>query len=225
MHSVPVGPGRGGGDVQYVSVCPNCIVSRIALADVSGHGEAVEIFGEKLKHLMNLHLHALEQIPLMGDLNRAVRGEFDGAHYATMVAFGWHARRGLIVMTNAGHPPPLWYRASQNEWAWMETRRSSPLKGPTGVPLGLFPNPSYDRLIVKPECGDLFVLYTDGVCEASTPAGVELGCDGLMNIARELSVESPERFGTELASALRAFRGNQGALDDETFIVLAPCRD
>ncbi len=38
VHSVPAGPGEAGGDVHYVSVCPSCIVSRIALADVSGHG-------------------------------------------------------------------------------------------------------------------------------------------------------------------------------------------
>ena len=221
VHSVPAGPGRTGGDVQYVSVCPGCIVSRIALADVSGHGEAVEMFGEKLQDLMRRHLRALEQIPLMRDLNQAVRNEFRGAHYATMVAVGWHARRGLAVMTNAGHPPPLWYRASRGEWTWIEPLRTSQRKGPTGVPLGLFPNARYDRLVVKPQSGDLFVLYTDGVSEASTPAGVELGCDGLMSIVRELSLGSPEGFGTQLASALRAFRGDRETLDDETIIVLA----
>ena len=38
VYSVPVGPDHVGGDVHYLSVCPSCIVSRIALADVSGHG-------------------------------------------------------------------------------------------------------------------------------------------------------------------------------------------
>ena len=50
---MPVGPGHAGGDVHYVSVCPSCIVSRIALADVSGHGQAVAVFGEKLRELMH----------------------------------------------------------------------------------------------------------------------------------------------------------------------------
>ena len=52
VHSVPVGPEQAGGDVHYVSVCPSCIVSRIALADVSGHGPAAAVFGEKLRELM-----------------------------------------------------------------------------------------------------------------------------------------------------------------------------
>lgn len=39
--TIPAQTGDAGGDVHYVSVCPSCIVSRIALADVSGHGQGV----------------------------------------------------------------------------------------------------------------------------------------------------------------------------------------
>ena len=221
VHSVPTGPVPAGGDVHYVSVCPNCLVSRIAIADVSGHGEAVAVFGEKLRELMRVHLHALEQIPLMRDLNQAVREEFGGAHYATMVAVGWHNRRGLLVVTNAGHPPPLWYRASRDEWTWLETRRASGRQRPAGVPLGLLSDVTYDRLVVKPQPGDLFVLYSDGVSEAITPAGVEVGQDGLMDMVRALRIKSPEGIGTQLASTLRAFREGRESLDDETIIVVA----
>ena len=220
VHSVPVGPGQGGGDVHYVSVCPGCIVSRIALADVSGHGEAVAVFGEKLRDLMERHLRALEQIELMRDLNQAVREELGDGHYATMVAVGWHGRRGLMVMTNAGHPPPLWYRASRDEWRWLETKRASERERPAGVPLGLLADVTYDRLVVKPQSGDLIVLYSDGVSEATSPAGNELGRDGLMNMARGLDSSSAEALGTQLASAVSAFRRGGEPLDDETIIVM-----
>ncbi len=188
VHSVPVGPGRAGGDVHYVSVCPSCIVSRIALADVSGHGRAVAVFSEKLRALMQQYLRALEQTALMRDLNHALRAELGDAHYATMVALGWHGRRGLVVMTNAGHPPPLWYRASRDEWSWLETQRATERERPAGVPLGLLADVTYLRLVVKPQSGDLIVLYSDGVSEATSPAGNELGRDGLMNMARALDI-------------------------------------
>ena len=139
VHSVPVGQGRAGGDVHYVSVCPSCIVSRIALADVSGHGQAVAAFGETLRELMQQYLRALEQTALMRDLNQALREELGDGHYATMVAVGWHGRRGLVVMTNAGHPPPLWYRASRDEWTWLETHRATERERPVGVPLVCWP--------------------------------------------------------------------------------------
>src|SRR5262245_30238207 len=120
LHTAPAGPGDAGGDVHYVSVCPSCIVSRIALADVSGHGEGVVALGNTLRDLMQRHLEAVEQVGLMRDLNRAVQDGLDGVHYATMVAAGWHNRRGLFVLTNAGHPPPLWYHRATNEWTWLE---------------------------------------------------------------------------------------------------------
>ena len=220
VHSTPFGPGEAGGDVHYVSVCPSCIVSRIALADVSGHGRAVVSLSAKLRELMQKHLTALEQTSLMRDLNEAVIAELDGVHYATMVAAGFHSRRGLLVMTNAGHPPAFWYRANRDEWAWFERHRPEESVGVRGTPLGLLPNVSYDRMIVKPEPGDLIVLYSDGVSEATNPAGDELGRDDLMTLARALDPISPETFGMQLVEAVTQFRGGSVLEDDETIIVL-----
>jgi sigma-B regulation protein RsbU (phosphoserine phosphatase) len=220
VHSVPMGPGRAGGDVHYVSVCPSCIVSRIALADVSGHGEAVAVFGEKLRELMQRYLSALQPVALMTDLNQVIREKLGEGHYATMVAVGWHGRRGLVVMTNAGHPPPLWYRASRDEWSWLETQGASERGRPAGVPLGLLANVTYDRLVFKPQAGDLMVLYSDGVSEATNPDGNELGRDGLMKMVRALDYSSAEALGTQLASALRAYSGDGELLDDETIMIM-----
>src|SRR5216684_2904203 len=175
VHSVPADLSHAGGDVHYVSVCPSCVVSRIALADVSGHGQAVALFGKKLRELMQRYLSFIEQTALMQDLNQAVRQEFGEGHYATMVAIGWHGARGLVTMTSAGHPPPLWYRAARDEWSWLQTRLASEPGRPAGVPLGLLADVSYDQLVIKPQRGDLIVLYSDGVSEAMNPAGNELG--------------------------------------------------
>jgi phosphoserine phosphatase RsbU/P len=220
VYSTPFGPGDAGGDVHYVSVCPSCIVSRVALADVSGHGRAVVTLGVKLRELMQTYLTELEQGRLMHDLNEAVMSELDGVHYATMVAVGFHGRRGLLVMTNAGHPPAFWYRAHRNEWAWFESRSAEGGSGVSGTPLGLLPNVSYERMIVKPEPGDLIVLYSDGISEATNPDGKELGRDGLMSLAQALDTTSPETLGTGLVDAVRTFRGGRVPEDDETIIVL-----
>jgi phosphoserine phosphatase RsbU/P len=220
VHSVPAGTGDAGGDVHYVSVCPNCIITRVALADVSGHGKCVASLGEKLRDLMHRYLLEMGQVGLMQDLNQAARQELSDVDYATMVAVGWHGRRGLLVLTNAGHPPPFWFRAARDEWRWLETQRPSERGRLAGVPLGLLANVNYERTIVKPQVGDLVVLYTDGVSEATNPGGEELGRDGLMNLARELDSSSAEAFGTELTSALRGFRGGAEAADDETIIVM-----
>ena len=221
VHSGRAGPGGAGGDVHYLSVCPSGVVSRIALADVSGHGQAVASVSIKLRALMQQHLTALEQTGLMRDLNQAVQLGLNSTHYATMVAVGFHGRRGLLVLTNAGHPPPFWYRAKRDEWAWLERPQPEPSAGAVGTPLGLLSDISYDRKIVKPLAGDLVVLYTDGVSEATNRDGEELGRDGLMALARRLdSHQSAEVFGTGLANAVSEFRGGTVPQDDETIIVM-----
>jgi hypothetical protein len=55
---------------------------------VSGHGQAVAVFGVKLRELMQKHLHCFEQVGLIKDLNQAVRESLGEGDYATMVAFG-----------------------------------------------------------------------------------------------------------------------------------------
>src|SRR4029450_8803269 len=55
VQSIPAGTGNAGDDVHYLSVCPSCIVSRIALADVSGPRQAVVALSEKLQELMQRH--------------------------------------------------------------------------------------------------------------------------------------------------------------------------
>ncbi len=88
------------------------------------------------------------------------------------------------------------------------------------MPLGLLADVSYDQLVIKPQPGDLIVLYSDGVSEAMNPAGNELGLNGLMNIARTIDCNSSEALGTRLTSALHAFRRGVEPLDDETIIVM-----
>ena len=219
VHSTPFGTGDAGGDVHYVSLCPSCIVSRIALADVSGHGGAVASLSARLRELMQKYLAALEQASLMRISMRRSSTELDGVHYATMVALGFHARRGLLVMTNAGHPPAFWYRAKQDHWAWFEPQGEGG-EGIRGTPLGLLPKASYDRMTVRTDPGDLIVLYSDGVSEATDPRGLELGRDSLLALARAADPSSAETFGEQLAEAVGQFRGGRVLEDDETLIVL-----
>src|SRR5260370_8772952 len=72
-HSVPGDLSHARGDVHYVSVCPNCAVSRIALADVSGHGQEVALFCGKLRDLRQRSPRFLVQSARSLDLNQARR--------------------------------------------------------------------------------------------------------------------------------------------------------
>lgn len=75
-------------------------------------------------------------------------------------------------------------------------------------------------MIVKPDPGDMIVLYSDGVSEATNPAGEELGRDRLMTLALALDRRSAETFGVQLLEAISEFRGGRAPEDDQTIIVV-----
>jgi sigma-B regulation protein RsbU (phosphoserine phosphatase) len=133
---------------------------------------------------------------------------------------GWHAHSGLLVVTNAGHPPPMWYQAARGEWSWLEIDREREQGKVAGTPLGLLEDVQYERQVVKLRPGDLVVLYSDGLSEATNQAGAELGRDGLMDIAQGLDSHSAAAFGDQLATAVSLFRQGVEPADDQTLIVL-----
>ena len=220
VQAVPSEHADAGGDIHYLSACPRCEVCRVALADVSGHGNQVAALGENLRQLMLQYLSALQQLGLMRDLNRSARSALGSVHYATLVAMGWHAQRGLLVVTNAGHPPPMWYQSARGEWSWLEIDRARANSKTAGTPLGLLDEVDYERQVVKLRPGDLVVLYSDGLSEATNAAGAEIGRDGLMETARGVDSHSAAAFGEQLMAGVSQFRQGVEPGDDQTLIVL-----
>ncbi|MBA2306064.1 MAG: SpoIIE family protein phosphatase [Acidobacteria bacterium] len=102
--------------------------------------------------------------------------------------------QGVVGADECGAPTAFWYRAAPEEWSWLESSRPADRGRPAGTPLGLLSDIDYDRIVVKPKTGDLVVLYSDGVSEATNPAREELGPDALMNVARAWITVPPKRL-------------------------------
>jgi phosphoserine phosphatase RsbU/P len=124
-----------------------------------------------------------------------------------------------LLFTNAGHVPPLWYRASTREWSLLY--ESTPLsKEIADLPLGLIAGTSYSQTALQLEPGDLLLLYTDGISESHDESGTQLGLARLLSIARNLPAESPMAAGQGLLAAVARFRGAVPASDDATVVAL-----
>src|SRR5438093_8103739 len=171
---VPVDEEEGGGDLHYLSVCDYDLLSRIALADVSGHGRGVNEVTQTLHRLMRENVNAWDQSDFMRGLNQAFRQSGDGK-YATAVVLSYHRVKGRLAFTNAGHLPPLWYHAAQRTWSWLEEATDLGPKRMSGLPVGLIPGTDYLQTVVALEPTDILVLYTDGITEAEDVDGKDLG--------------------------------------------------
>jgi phosphoserine phosphatase RsbU/P len=222
IYCTPSGHSTGGGDVHYVSVCSKGQVSRIVVADVTGHGESANSVGMRLRRVLQQYTDAWDQSALMRELNEAFGRDSKGVQYATAVVLGFYFGTGELLFTNAGHLPLLWYHAASGVWEWLE-ERTPYAKAMADLPLGLINGTAYAQTAVELGRGDLLLLYTDGITESCDPSGEQLGQEGLVSLARELPVAPPEgpvEFGRALLAKVRQFRGGGPQMDDETLVVL-----
>ncbi len=218
VASVPINEGEGGGDLHYMSVCDHDMISRVALADVSGHGRDVNAVTQTLRKLMRKNINAWDQADFMRGLNDAF-GQGGNDKYATAIVLSFHRVTGRLAFSNAGHLPPLWYHAAQRAWGWLEEGTDAHAKKVSGLPVGLIPGADYRQTVVTLKPLDLLVLYTDGITEAENGRGQDLGREQLLEWARQAPVDSPRALGESLFQRLELFRG-RSRNDDETLLVL-----
>lgn len=89
--------------------------------------------------------------------------------------------RAVLEYANAGHVPPLLFRASTGQVEWL---------GEGGLPLGVESEAEYKTTRVDLEPGDSLFLYTDGVNEAPR-AGQPFGLGRLSDLVRHYGVGTP----------------------------------
>ena len=215
----PMAPATRGGDLHYLSVCSQGFVSRIALADVAGHGEEVSAAAGRLRDLLRRHANEWDQSDVVRELNDSFLAGASGMEYATALVLSHYSGSSEMLFTNAGHLPPLWYRADAKEWSFLS--ESTPYaRQIADLPLGLIRGTPYSQTAVQLGWDDLLVLYTDGITESTDASGAQLEPAGLLALARALPPGSPVETGQRLLAGLETFRGSRPAEDDETLLVL-----
>ena len=56
IYSAPCCKGGEGGDIYYFGVCKDGVISRLAIADVTGHGEAVSEISQYVYDTLKEHI-------------------------------------------------------------------------------------------------------------------------------------------------------------------------
>lgn len=220
VYSEPYEGEAAGGDVCYVSLCGAGQLSRVSVADVSGHGEAVSRLAERLRDLMRKHINTFDQSDFVRELNQDFQLAAEGRKFATVVLLGYLRASGDLLFTNGGHPPPLWYHAAERRWDFLRESRPAADAGLEGLPLGLIPGTDYRQLAVRLEPGDLVLVYSDAVLEAHNAKDELLGEEGLLRLAPRLPVDIPAATGRALLQAVKEFCGCSAPKDDQTVVVL-----
>jgi phosphoserine phosphatase RsbU/P len=221
IFSRPFEGDEQGGDVYYVTLCGGGLITRIVVADVSGHGASVAEFSLALRALVRRNINQKSQRRLVQQINRQFTEMADLRRFATAVVATYLASTNRISVCNAGHPRPLFRRAADGDWSLL-TPTNEDDQGAGNLPLGLDEETRYQMFDVALEPGDLLVFYTDAFIEAADSDGNLLGESGLLNVMRgvDSSDRDPAAIGTALLKAVASYRRDRSADDDMTMIVV-----
>lgn len=215
----------GGGDIHYVSLCAGGKIARFAVADVSGHGEVVSGLATRLRGMMRRHINTPNQARFATDLNAAFATEADLGRFATAILATYWSPTDHLIVCNAGHPRPLWYRAAEKRWCLMTEDlglRAGQASETTirNLPLGIIDPTDYTQSAYPLSRGDLVLIYTDSLSEAASPDGTLLSEVGLIRLCERLDASRPDLLIPALLDSVRAYRGGPEPDDDVTALLL-----
>jgi len=220
MFSKPHQGAKQGGDVHYISVCGGGRISRLIVADVSGHGTPVAEVSDRLRGLMRKNINRPDQTRLVRALNRDFGTMAQQQRFATAVVATYLAHQQTLTLSNAGHPRPLWYQAARQRWIWLDPDEPGAVEDVSNLPFGIANDSAYRQFAVRMTRDDLVFIYTDGMTEARRPSGKQLGESGVLDVVQQIEAREPSQFLPRLRSRLTSIVGDDLRSDDVTMLLL-----
>jgi serine phosphatase RsbU (regulator of sigma subunit) len=188
----------------------------IVIADVSDKGVAAALYMALSRTVMrSTALEGYSAARTLERTNSLLLQESRSGMFVTMFYGILDLRTGLLRYARGGHNPPLLLRTAH---AAIEQLYSP------GTVLGVLDDPEIEQRTTVLYPGDVLLLYTDGVTEASAPAGAEFGVEGLEAAAlaavRAAVSQPAEQIISAVSQAQQAFTGSGDPHDDFTLVVV-----
>ena len=188
----------------------------LAIGDVSGKAAPAALYAALVSGILrSLAPRRLLPGRLLAALNDQLQERKLDSQYVTMLMALWDDASRTLHVANAGSIQPIVVRRA-SDVSGVET---IPVEG---LPLGLFPNASYDELRVKLEPGDTVVFLSDGIVDAVDAAGEQFGTERLAELFAQDRTASASAAAAvrAITEAVAAHEGETDHFDDETLVVL-----
>lgn len=158
----------GGDYYDYIPLSGGRLA--VLLGDVAGKGVPAALLVAKLSSEVRFSL-LTERTPAaaVGRLNERLLEGGIRDRYVTLVLCVIDPRDHTVTIVNAGHPPPLVYRADEHAVSEAISNDQS------GVPVGIVSGFEYTSVVCRLGPADFLVLYTDGVPDATNADNQDFG--------------------------------------------------
>jgi sigma-B regulation protein RsbU (phosphoserine phosphatase) len=198
-----------GGDLyDFVDYGPGR--TAIVLGDVSGKAAPAALFAALVSGIMRAAAaQHPEPVQMLALLNDALQERKLESQYVTMLFALWNDEDQTLQVANSGAIQPIFCRAGESVAVRAE-----------GFPLGLFPNVTYEEIILTTQAGDAIVFVSDGILDAENADGEMYGQEQLAALLCAHRDDPAQEIADAILADVGRFQGPSDRFDDETIIVL-----
>jgi serine phosphatase RsbU (regulator of sigma subunit) len=193
---IPIDPGRWG----------------VVIGDVTDKGVPAALFMSLCKGLVRAYaLAGRSPCEVLTLVNQQVLSQTRSGMFVTGLYGILETQKSTFTFSNGGHNLPL-LRHSDN--GKVESIRIP------GMAMGIMEDSSYQDHLIRISDGDIVLLYTDGVTDATDSTGQSFGLDRLSRLLSGARVASSEELLHYLQEQIEAFVAGAKQFDDLTLVAL-----
>jgi phosphoserine phosphatase RsbU/P len=200
-----------GGDYYDFLELPGGVCG-VAIGDVSGKGVPAALLMACLQATLRGQTISgpTDLAGLMTNMNRLIFNATPSNRYATFFYAQYQPDSRKLTYVNAGHNPPMVFRGSEV----IRLEEGGPI-------VGLFRPAEYTQASLHLECGDILVLFTDGISESMNANDDEWGEEALIEtVQKKCKGFNASQILDRLMQEAEAFAAGAPQHDDMTVVVL-----
>ena len=149
---------------------------------------------------------------LLSKVNRLLHKTFSEEQFVSLFyAELTDDKNGLVLYANCGHNNPIHYSSAGRKAEFLEA---------TGQMLGPFPDEVFKVENILMNKGDILLLYTDGISEATNEQGEAFGEDRIVECIKEQSGASAKEITQRLLEVVQNFNSLGTRSDDKTIVTI-----
>jgi len=199
-----------GGDLYHCLPRPNGKLL-LGLGDVAGKGMPAALAMGAAIVLIGLLAEVGGDLEVVVQhLHRQLYRSLAEEQFLTLFLAELDGETGTLTFVNAGHDPPLLVRKDGK----IDTLAS------TGLPVAMLPTLALTSGEARMEPGDLLMIFSDGIPEATPDTEHFLGLEPVEEILRQRRSEGLSTIREEIITTVNGFLKGEPASDDVTLLLL-----
>jgi len=203
----------GGDFFDYLRVEGDNERMGVVIGDATSKGMSAAVEALYVSGALRLGFQFQSKISvLISQVNKLLHRTFADDHFISLFyAEVINGENGLVMYVNCGHNNPILLRAGSND---------PELLAATSQVLGPFPNEVFKTESVLMGKGDILLLYTDGITEATNERGEFYGENRLIERLLQCREMTPKEITQDILQDVQSFNHQGTQMDDKTIVAI-----